>query len=431
MEIKCIKIENMTDSVCEPSMRVKYLLQNETANYTKRREPIVLETEVIKPSENRTKIICPKFYSCGGCDFLHVKYKQQAIIKKTYLIELINQYRLNVNINDVVLADQNLNYRHKAILSATTFKNQLKLGLYKKGSKEIFPFLDCYLHEKETNLVFKLIEEQMNLYKIKAYHYEKNEGLLKHVQIRKSYTSNEMLITFVTNGDVLPHAKQMIRKIREVFPKATSFVQNVHYKKTHLVLVEKDKILYGPGYITDEILGIKYRLSSQSFYQVNPLQMVKLYDFALNLAEIKKTDFVVDTYSGIGTISLLATKYSNRVLSIESNKSAHLDAIQNAKLNQIQNIQMIHDDVSSFIDQITEKVDVLIMDPPREGATEIFIHKVLKLSPRKIIYISCGPESLMRDLKLFKEKYQFNQIYPFDMFPQTAHVESITLLSLK
>jgi 23S rRNA (uracil1939-C5)-methyltransferase len=421
----------MTDSVCEPNMRVKYLLQNETANYTKRREPIVLETEVIKPSENRTKIICPKFYSCGGCDFLHVKYQEQAHIKKTYLIDLINKFRLNVNINDVVLAEQNLNYRHKAVLSATTFKNQLKLGLYKKGSKEIFPFLDCYLHDQETNMVFKLIEEQMNLYKIKAYHYEKNEGLLKHVQIRKSYTTNEMLITFVTHGDVLPHAKQMIRKIREVFPKATSFVQNVHYKKTHLVLVEKDKVLYGPGYITDEILGIKYRLSSQSFYQVNPLQMVKLYDFALNLAEIKKTDFVVDTYSGIGTISLLATKYSNRVLSIESNKSAHLDAIQNAKLNQILNIQMINDDVSSFIDQITEKVDLLIMDPPREGATEVFIQKVLKLAPKKIIYISCGPESLMKDLKLLKEKYQFNQIYPFDMFPQTAHDETITLLSLK
>lgn len=431
MEIKCIKVDQMTQSICEPKMTVKYMLKGEIADYTKRKEPIVLETEVKEKSEFREKIICPKFYSCGGCDFLHVKYQAQGNIKRDYLIDLFQRNRLNVKVVDTIVSDNPLHYRHKAVLSATTFKNQLKLGLYKKNSKEIFPFLDCYLHDEEMNQVFKLIEDQMNLYKIRAYQYDKNEGLLKHVQIRKSYTTKEMLITFVTNGDVLPHAKQIIRKIREKFPKAISFVQNIHYKKTHLVLLEKEKVLYGSGYIHDEILGVKFRLSSQSFYQVNPVQMLKLYDFALKLADIKKNDFVIDTYSGIGTISLFATKYSNRVLAIESNPSAHHDAIYNAKSNMIHNIQLVCDDVTQFIDQVTDQVDCLIMDPPREGATELFIKKVMKLSPKKIIYISCGPESLVRDLRIFKEKYHFSEIFPFDMFPQTIHVESITLLSLK
>jgi 23S rRNA (uracil1939-C5)-methyltransferase len=208
-------------------------------------------------------------------------------------------------------------------------------------------------------------------------------------------------------------------------------IQNIHKKKTHLVLLDEEKILYGPGYIEDEMDGIKFKLSSKSFYQVNPVQMIELYHKALELAQIKTTDIVMDTYSGVGTISLLAAKKAKHVIAIEANPNAHRDAVTNKKMNQISNITFIQSPVEDYIKNYQEKIDCLIMDPTRDGATKAFLDAILRLKPKRIVYISCEPTTQVRDVKSLLTHYNVEVVQPVDMFSQTIHVESITLLSLK
>jgi 23S rRNA (uracil1939-C5)-methyltransferase len=240
-----------------------------------------------------------------------------------------------------------------------------------------------------------------------------------------------MLVTLVTQGYLLPNAKKIAAELIKKHPKVRTVVQNIHHKKTHLVLLDEEKIIYGQGFIEDDIQGILFRLSAKSFFQVNPSQMVKLYQLALDMANIKPTDLVVDTYSGIGTISLLAAKRAKEVIAVESNKASHLDALNNRKANQLLNLTCVHDDVSEFMKQFDRKIDVLIMDPTREGASKDFLDMLLKVKPKKIVYISCEPKTQVRDIKMLATQYHIVSVQSVDMFSQTAHVETITLLSLK
>jgi 23S rRNA (uracil1939-C5)-methyltransferase len=287
------------------------------------------------------------------------------------------------------------------------------------------------LHDLETNQLLKTVETVLNRYKIGAYDINKNEGILKHILVRKSIAEQKMLLVFVTHGYLLPNHKKIIKDIVIQHPNVITVVQNIHHKKTHLVLLDEEKVLFGPGYIIDQIDDLKFRLSSKSFYQVNPIQMKLLYQQALDMADIKKTDVVMDTYSGIGTISLLSAKRAKQVIAVETNSIAHQDAMFNKKLNQMNNIEFINEDVSLYMEKHQGIVDVLIMDPTRDGASESFLRSVLKLSPKKIVYISCEPSTQIRDVIMLKSKYKVEMVQPVDMFSQTVHVESITLLSLK
>ena len=207
-------------------------------------------------------------------------------------------------------------------------------------------------------------------------------------------------------------------------------IQNIHRKKTKLVLLDEEKIIYGRGFIEDEIDGVKFKLSSKSFYQVNPMQMIKLYHAALEVADIKPTDVVMDTYSGIGTISLLASKKAKEVIAIETNLSSHQDALNNKKYNQIENITFINDDVENYIQSYEGKVDCLIMDPTRDGSSDKFLKTVLELKPKRIVYISCEPRTQIRDLLVLQKSYTIKSLQPVDMFSQTVHLENIALLEL-
>lgn len=429
MKIICQGLKNISEPITEPKSSIKYMLPGEEADLVVPKK-YVEDKDLTVQSKDRIKVICPIFYECGGCDMLHIKYETQLKLKEEYLRKLFGSLYYKGSFQ-VIPNEEPLHYRHKVVLSATTHKNKLRLGLYRENSKEIIPFLKCFLHDEKANLVLTLIEELLNKYKIPAYDIDKGTGILKHILIRKSYHTSHMMVVFVTQGHLLPNGKKMIQEIRQTYSYVTTFIQNIHHKKTSLVLLEDEKILYGPGYLYDQIGDLKFRLSARSFYQVNPLQMIKLYQKALDLLDIKKTDVIMDTYSGIGTISLLAAQYAKEVIAIETNPKAHQDAINNRKENKIDNIRFVNDDVEKYLSIYQGSIEGLIMDPTREGSTEKFLNALLKLKPKKIVYISCEPTTQVRDLKILSKGYEVSKVIGVDMFSQTVHVESIVLLSLK
>ena len=431
MEIKCLRLSEMTYSVCESNLRVKYVLPGETAHFLEQKGKAIPESDIIIKSPHRTKVICPIFYECGGCDFLHISYNEQLKMKENYVKEIYQSEKVHVHVLPVIESKQPLYYRHKVVLSAGTFKQKLRLGLYREHSRRVIPFLRCYIQDKTINLLMQTIEELLIQFKIPAYDLDKDSGMIKHVMVRKSYSTNKLMLIFVTNGTLFPNQKTIIQEILKKHPLVSTVIQNIHKKKTHLVLLDEEKVLYGPGFIEDEIEEVKFRLSSKSFYQVNPLQMLKLYQTALELAKITKDDIVMDTYSGVGTISLLAAKRAKQVIAIEANPMAHLDAVHNKKLNKIDNVVFHQSDVEPFMNTFNGKVDIMIMDPTRDGATQSFIDAVLKLKPKRIVYISCEPKTQARDVKLLSKDYFVVSVQPVDMFSQTVHVESISLLLLK
>ncbi len=431
MEIKCIKINEMTESICENNFKVRYMLPGERAEFYNRKNKTILESDVLESSPHRARVVCPIFYECGGCDFLHIKYDEQLRMKESYVKTAYFKGNIYAEFLPIIKSERPLNYRHKIVASATTEKNKVKLGLYQEGTKKVIPYTSCHIQDADANEVLKTVELVLNKYKMTAYDIDKETGIIKHILIRKSFKSNQMLLVLVTNGNLLPNAKKMAQDIVKQHPKVITVIQNIHHRKTALVLLDEEKILFGSGYILDEIDGIKFRLSSKSFYQVNPDQMIKMYQRAIELADIKHTDTVLDAYSGIGTISLLATKYAKKVIAIETNKTSHQDALFNKKLNNVENIQFVNDDVSKYLENYKEKIDVLIMDPTRDGASEEFLNSLLRLMPKKLIYISCEPLTQVRDIKILSSKYNVTVCQPVDMFSQTVHVETISLLSLK
>ena len=431
MEIKAIKQVSLTESISDLGSRHFYFLPGEIAEVEHAKYKVVKEQDITTPSPDRVKVICPIFYECGGCDFLHINYQKQLRMKEEYVSNLYKKERIPSKINSIAQSKQPKNYRHKVVLSATQIKEKLRLGLYRENSKTVIPYLDCHIQDQEINQLLKTVEKVLNDFKIPAYHIDREKGIIKHVMVRKSYATKDFMLIFVTHDYLLPNAKKIIHEIIAKHPKVVTVIQNIHKKKTHLVLLDEEKILYGPGYIEDEIDDIKFKLSSKSFYQVNPVQMIELYHKALELAQIKSTDIVMDTYSGVGTISLLAAKKAKHVIAIEANPNAHKDAVTNKKMNQISSITFIQSPVEDYILNYQEKIDCLIMDPTRDGATKAFLDAILRLKPKRIVYISCEPTTQVRDVKSLLTHYNVEVVQPVDMFSQTIHVETITLLSLK
>ncbi|MBU1094787.1 MAG: 23S rRNA (uracil(1939)-C(5))-methyltransferase RlmD [Firmicutes bacterium] len=431
MEINCIKLNDMTEAVCENNFKVRYMLPQEKAEFINRKNKVIHEHDVITRSIHRTRVICPIFYECGGCDFLHIKYDEQLRMKTDLIYKLILRNNIKTQILPIIKSEKPLNYRHKIVASATTKNKKLRLGLFQENSKVIIPYVKCHIQDEDGNAVLQTMEELLNKYKIPAYDIDQDTGIIKHIMIRKSYQNKKMLVVIVTNGNLLPNGKKIAADLVKKHPLVQTVIQNIHRKKTKIVLLDEEKIIYGKGYIEDKIDDITFRLSSKSFYQINPMQMIKLYKTALDLAEINPDDVVIDTYSGIGTISLLAAKRAKQVIAIESNLSSHQDALNNKKYNQIENIQMVHSDVEPYLQTHQGKADILIMDPTRDGASEGFLNAVLNVKPRKIVYISCDPRTQTRDILILLKSYELVSVQPVDMFSQTVHVESITLLSLK
>ena len=383
-------------------------------------------------SKERIQPKCKICTSCGGCQYQQLDYKAQLKYKTKRVKEALSRIaHVKQDVLPCIGADNPYNYRNKIQVPFVKDKNGVvKFGFYKENTHIIMPIKECAIENKKAAPILwdiKLLLEEMN---IPTYNEDNGRGILRYVLIRTSYHYDELMVVLVTTQMNFPGQRNFINELVSRHPEITTIVENVNSRRTNVILGDKEKVLYGPDHIKDDILGLTFEISASSFFQINPEQVEKLYATALNLVTPNKEEVVLDAYSGVGTIGLIAARNAKRVISVEINKFAHKNAIENAKRNNIDNIEFACDDAGKFISNYDEDIDVLIMDPPRSGSDETFLSTVINKQIKKVIYISCNPETLARDIAYLSKYYEVNYVQPVDMFPMTAHVETVVCLQI-
>ncbi|MBN2795908.1 MAG: 23S rRNA (uracil(1939)-C(5))-methyltransferase RlmD [Clostridia bacterium] len=413
------------------SIPIDYLLPGEEALVEYQQKGHYFDTKIlslIQKSKKRISPPCPYYYSCGGCQLQHLNYEAQLEYKLNTVKALLKPY---YPVDSIISMDDPSHYRNKSITTFGRKNKQAVAGFYKPYSHDLVSIDNCLIQDKVVSPIIATIKDLIKQYKIQIFDEDTEKGFLRHVLIRTGYYSNDVMVVFVVTDKIFPSKNNFVKIITEKHPEISTIVMNLNSRQTSAVLSTKEFVLYGDGYIHDNLCGLTFRMASQSFYQINPIQTEKMYNLAIEYADIKSTDVVLDTYSGIGTISLIAAKKAQNVYGVEVNKAAVQNAIENAKLNHINNVRFVEADAThAMIEMAKEefKVDVLFMDPPREGSTPEFIKAALELKPRTIVYISCNPETQARDLKLLTKKYKVEKAKAVDMFPHTNHVETVVKL---
>ena len=373
---------------------------------------------------------CAVAKKCGGCDYINSSYNKHVKEKLDIANSLIKKYG---KFDGIVSMSNPYHYRNK-VSAVFGFENKkIIAGTYQKNSHRVVDTKNCLIEDEKASSIIQTIKKMCVSFKIKAYDEDSGFGFLRHVLIRVGKKSGQIMVVLVTSNVIFPNKNAFIKVLRGEHPEITTIVQNINNKNTSMVLGDREIVMYGKGYIIDELCGLNFKISPKSFYQVNREQTEKLYSQAIEYADLKDDEVLLDAYSGIGTIGLIASKSVKEVISVELNKDAHRDAITNAKINDIKNVKFYNADATAFINDLAaakEKIDVVILDPPRTGSTEEFIAAVGRLKPRKVVYISCNPETLARDLESFKkQRYRFEKGKLFDCFCHTGHVEGVALLS--
>ena len=368
---------------------------------------------------------------CGGCPLLALPYPRQTAEKQQRLQKLLGGFAPVAPLRTMA---EPWHYRNKAIASFATQQGKLVCGLYAEGTHKVLPSADCLLQNEVLNRTLAAVQDAARACRYTAFDEDKRTGLLRHVVLRCS-RKGQVLVTLVTPGPELPGSRNFCAALRKKAPWVVSVVQNINPTLSSAVLGNREKTLYGPGFVLDTLCGLQFAISSRSFYQVNPRQTEVLYRAALDAAKLTGKETVVDAYCGTGTIGMIASDKAAKVIGVELNADAVRDARNNAKANQIRNIQFYQNDAGKFLVEMAgqgAKVDVVLMDPPRSGSTEEFMNSVAQIGPERIVYVSCNPETLVRDLKYFKKKgYRVSKGVGVDMFPFTEHVETVCLLSRK
>ena len=380
------------------------------------------------------EIICKHFKTCGNCQFLDKKYSETLKLKS----DIVNKYFINngfdIKIHSIIGTEKNLNYRNKMIISYQFQNGKLISGFYQESSHKVVDIDFCAMHSNTQNEILKKLKKIFYDLKISVYNEDNKRGLLRHVIIREAFFTKEILITIVTSSDIFPSRTEVVKRIRTISPRIKTIIQNINPRKTSIVLGEKEKILFGQGFIMDKIDDLAFRITSKSFYQVNPLQTLKLYSKIREFASFNGDEIIVDAYSGVGTIGMILSKDVKEVVCVENNKQAVSAAISNGKINKIKNINFVCDDASNYLKKLAQlgvKIDAIVMDPPRSGSTIEFLKSIIHLKPSKIIYVSCNPETLVRDLNQLRITYRISNILCVDMFCWTNHVETLVCLTRK
>ncbi|MBU1144392.1 MAG: 23S rRNA (uracil(1939)-C(5))-methyltransferase RlmD [Firmicutes bacterium] len=390
----------------------------------------------IKTSDDRVKAKCSKFNECGGCQLQHIPYLQQVELKTNLVKEYLEQYSLDSSVCLPCIGMKDpFFYRNKSQMVISDKNKKVMSGFYEENTHSIINIDQCVIQVDTANTIIKTCKNIMQQHKIHPYDEDKKTGLIRHILVRASSSTKQILVVIVTAQEMFPGRNNFIKALREAHPEITTIVQNVNSRATSVVLGDFERILYGKGTILDIILGKTFILSSRTFYQVNTKQTELLYKKALELVKPTLDDVVLDAYSGVGTIGIIFSDHVKKVLAVEISKEAVKNSIQNAKLNKAYNVRFNQDDAPVYLSKLAyEKtsIDTIIVDPPRLGLNQAFLDSVKIIKPKKFLYISCDPETLARDLKILVGfGYSLRQVQPIDMFPQTNHVESITLLSLK
>lgn len=404
-----------------------------------RREEYLFAVEGSEMTEKKTNYkkravnvedACPYSKKCGGCDYQGIAYEKQLKEKQ----ELVQKYVGGFcKVRPIIGMEHPYHYRNKvhAVFDIAKGGNIVS-GVYKAGTHDVVSIDECRIEDEISDAIIRDIRGLLRSFKIKTYDEDTGYGLLRHVLVRRGFHSGEVMVVLVLGSPILPSKNNFVKALRKLHPEITTVVINVNNKKTSMVLGDKETVIYGKGYIEDTLCGRTFRISPKSFYQVNPVQTEHLYGKAIEYAKLTGKEKVVDAYCGIGTIGLIAADKAKEVISVELNKDAVRDAITNAKRNQIKNVQFYNADAGKFMVEMSEQgadVDVVFMDPPRAGSDEAFLSSVVKLAPKRVVYVSCNPETLARDLKyLTKHGYRAEECTPVDMFPWTKHCEVVCTL---
>ena len=385
-------------------------------------------TTVKKENEKR----CPVSARCGGCRYINLPYSEQLRKKQKTLQELLAEFG---KMEPIVGMENPLHYRNKVHAVYDFQKGKgIVSGIYQEGSHDVVPVDSCMIENEKADEIIVSIRELAKSFKIKTYDEDTGYGLLRHVLVRTAHATGQIMVVMVLGSPILPSKKNFVNALCKLHPEITTIVINVNNKRTSMVLGDKEQVIYGKGYIEDVLCGKTFRISPKSFYQVNPVQTEKLYQTAITYAKLTGKETVIDAYCGIGTIGIAMSDHVKKVIGVELNKDAVRDAVFNAKCNQVKNIDFYQNDAGRFMVQLAqakEKIDVVFMDPPRSGSTEEFMDALFMLAPARVVYVSCNPETLARDLRYLTGagRYRVEKMVGVDMFPFTVHVETVCLLS--
>ncbi|MCI5529626.1 MAG: 23S rRNA (uracil(1939)-C(5))-methyltransferase RlmD [Blautia sp.] len=383
--------------------------------------------------EEKKPLVCASTKKCGGCQYQGTAYEEQLKKKQKHVQSLLNKFG---KVNPIIGMKEPYFYRNKvhAVFDRDR-KGNIISGIYEAKSHRVVPIEKCLIEDEKSQEIIRTIRGMLKSFKIRTYDEDSGYGLLRHVLVRRGFASGEIMVVLVVASPVFPSKNNFVKALRKVHPEITTVVLNVNDRHTSMVLGDRDIVIYGKGFIRDTLCGRTFRISPGSFYQVNPVQTEVLYGKAVEYAGLTGNERVIDAYCGIGTIGIIASAKAKEVIGVELNPDAVRDARINTRENKIQNVQIRQGDAGAFMEAMAETgehADVVFMDPPRAGSDEKFMASLLKLNPKKVIYISCNPETMARDLNyLTKKGYGVKKIQPVDMFCFCDHVEVICELVRK
>ena len=428
------KINNFTvfvkGAIKGETVKIKLIKVNKTYGIAKL-------LEVIVPSQHREKPVCSIYKRCGGCNLQHISYTEQLNFKTQRVKDVMERVGKleDAKIHNTIGMEFPYNYRNKVQLPVGSIDSEVVVGFYAPRSHDIINMEHCYIQSKLGDKVILILKEWMKENKIKPYDEKTHSGIIRHIMLREGFRTKEVMVVIVTNGAKLPNAKSLVQKLRENILNLKSVIQNINEDKTNVILGQKSITLWGQDTISDYIGDFRFNISPLSFFQVNPIQTEVLYNKAMEYADLNGDEIVFDAYCGTGTISLFLSKKAKMVFGVEIIPQAIDNANENKKENNVNNVEFIVGKSEEEIPKLIKSginPDVIVLDPPRKGCEESLLHAIAEAAPKKIVYVSCDPATLARDLRILEDlNYKTVEIQPVDMFPQSAHIENVTLLTRK
>ena len=426
------KINNFTmfvkGAIKGETVKIKLIKVNKTYGIAKL-------LEVIVPSQHREKPVCSIYKRCGGCNLQHISYIEQLNFKTQRVKDVMERVGKleDAKIHNTIGMEFPYNYRNKVQLPVGSIDSEVVVGFYAPRSHDIINMEHCYIQSKLGDKIIHILKEWMKENKIKSYDEKTHSGIIRHIMLREGFRTKEVMVVIVTNGAKLPNAKSLVQKLRENILNLKSVIQNINEDKTNVILGQKSITLWGQDTISDYIGDFRFNISPLSFFQVNPIQTEVLYNKAMEYADLNGDEIVFDAYCGTGTISLFLSKKAKMVFGVEIIPQAIENANENKKENNIDNVEFIVGKSEEEIPKLIKSginPDVIVLDPPRKGCEESLLHAIAEAAPKKIVYVSCDPATLARDLRILEDlNYRAVEIQPVDMFPQSAHIETVVKLT--
>ena len=390
--------------------------------------------EIIDSSSDRIEPVCSLSSICGGCQIMHMDYKAQLEMKRKRVKENIQRIgKIDTIVHPTIGMDNPYAYRNKAQIPVGIVDGKSILGFYKRGSHDIVGTDNCHIQSPINTEVIQIIKKYIDDNKVSVYNEKTRKGLIRHIVTKVGFTTGEVMVVIITNGSELPYKEELISALKNSISGLKSVIHNINDKNTNVIFGKETKVIFGEDKIVDYIGDLKFNISAHSFYQVNPVQTKVLYGKALEYANLTGAESVFDIYCGIGTISLFVAKKAKHVWGVEVVQSAISDAKENAIINNINNAEFYVGKAEDIVPKLYKqgiKADIVIVDPPRKGCEESVLETIVNMKPERVVYVSCNPATLARDLAFLNEKgYKVIEVQPVDMFPHTAHVETVAKLS--